>query len=121
MTTPLLTGKLYIPPCPARAKRGAASPHDREKDGLIMSKHRTVLAATSGIVVILTLMLSLPASARAVGSAPNSRASLQPGSIDAADLEAFLDDFFERNMEELEIPGAAVVVVQDGEILFIKG
>jgi CubicO group peptidase (beta-lactamase class C family) len=121
MTTPLLTGKLYIPPCPARAKRGAASPHDREKDGLIMSKHRTVLAATSGIVVILTLMLSLPASARAVGSAPNSRASLQPGSIDAADLEAFLDDFFERNIEELEIPGAAVVVVQDGEILFIKG
>jgi CubicO group peptidase (beta-lactamase class C family) len=46
---------------------------------------------------------------------------VQRGPIDPADLEVFLDDFFDKNMEELDIPGAAVVVVQDGEILFTKG
>jgi len=86
-----------------------------------MNKHMTVLAATIGMVIILALVLSLPASAQAVGSAPNATAPVQRGPIDPADLSVFLDDFFDRNMEELDIPGAAVVVVQDGEILFIKG
>jgi len=36
-------------------------------------------------------------------------------------LEAFLDEFFDKNMAELNIPGAAVVVVKDDEILFSKG
>jgi CubicO group peptidase (beta-lactamase class C family) len=36
-------------------------------------------------------------------------------------LEFFLDDFFAQNMEELNIPGAAIVVVEDGEILLSKG
>jgi CubicO group peptidase (beta-lactamase class C family) len=86
-----------------------------------MNKHMTVLAATSGMVIILALVLSLPASAQGAGSAPNSTAPVQRGPIDPTDLEVFLDDFFDRNMAELDIPGAAVVVVQDGEILSIKG
>ncbi len=86
-----------------------------------MNKRMTVLATTSGIVIILALVLSLPASAQAAGSAPSFTIPVQRGSIDPTDLETFLDDFFDRNMEELDIPGAAVVVVKDGRILFIKG
>ena len=41
--------------------------------------------------------------------------------IDPADLEAFLDEFFDTNMQELNIPGAAITVVQDGEIIFSRG
>lgn len=88
---------------------------------LIMNKHMTVLAATSGMVIILALVLSLPATAQVAGSAPNSTAPVQRGSIDPADLEVFLDDFFARNMEELNIPGAAFVMVKDGEVFFAKG
>lgn len=86
-----------------------------------MNKDMTVLAAKSGVMIMLALVLSLSATAQVLGSAPSSAASVQRGSIDPTDLEVFLDDFFDRNMKELEIPGAAVVVVQDGEILFTKG
>ena len=86
-----------------------------------MNKHMTVLAATSGLAIILALMLSLSATAQIMGSAPHSTAPVQRGSIDPTDLEIFLDEFFDQNMDELNIPGAAVVVVKDGEILFSKG
>lgn len=82
-----------------------------------MNKHMTVLAATSGIVIILALVLSLPATAQVAGSV----SKVQQGPIDPTDLEAFMDEFFDKNMEELNIPGAAVVVVKDGKILFIEG
>ena len=36
-------------------------------------------------------------------------------------MEAFLDFFFEAKMEELNIPGAAIVVVQDGQVFLSKG
>jgi len=36
-------------------------------------------------------------------------------------LEIFLDEFFDQNMEELNILGAAIVVVKDGDILLSKG
>ena len=76
-----------------------------------MNKHITVLARTSGMVIILALMLSLPATAQVTGSAPRSTAPVQRGSIDPIDLEIFLDAFFDQNMDELNVPGAAVVVV----------
>jgi len=66
-------------------------------------------------------LLSLPASAHVTGSASHSTAPVQRGSIDPTDLESFLDEFFDQNMKELNIPGAAVVVVRDGDILFSRG
>jgi CubicO group peptidase (beta-lactamase class C family) len=36
-------------------------------------------------------------------------------------MEAFLDGFFETKMAELHIPGAAIVVVQDGHVFLAKG
>ena len=45
----------------------------------------------------------------------------QAGFTDLDGLETFLDEFFNKNMAELNIPGAAVAVVKDGEILFSEG
>jgi CubicO group peptidase (beta-lactamase class C family) len=44
-----------------------------------------------------------------------------PGRTDPAELEAFLDAFIGEQMEEKHIPGAAFVLVRDGEILLSKG
>ncbi|HSL24775.1 MAG TPA: serine hydrolase domain-containing protein, partial [Acidimicrobiia bacterium] len=43
------------------------------------------------------------------------------GPTDAAELEAFLDELLPRQMEENHIPGAAVAVVRDGQVLLAKG
>jgi len=43
------------------------------------------------------------------------------GPTDPAELEAFLDDFFARKMEENHIAGAAISVVKDGKLFFAKG
>ncbi len=43
------------------------------------------------------------------------------GPTDPAELETFLDVFFAEKMEELHIPGAAFVMVKDGEVFFTKG
>jgi CubicO group peptidase (beta-lactamase class C family) len=73
------------------------------------------------MVMILTLILSLPASAR--GTYTTSIHALQnpQGLIEPGDLEIFMDEFFGQNMSELNIPGAAIVVVEDGDILLSKG
>lgn len=39
------------------------------------------------------------------------------GPDDADELEDFLDDFMASEMDRLDIPGVAVVVVRDGEVL----
>jgi CubicO group peptidase (beta-lactamase class C family) len=44
-----------------------------------------------------------------------------PGPTDPAELEAFLDKVLATQMEENHIPGAAVAVVRDGEVLLAKG
>ena len=71
----------------------------KSEERLIINKHMTVLAATSGLAIILALMLSLPATAQVMGSAPHSTAPVQRGSIDPTDLEIFLDEFFDQNMD----------------------
>jgi CubicO group peptidase (beta-lactamase class C family) len=47
--------------------------------------------------------------------------SQQQGPTDPAELEAFLDDLFAKDLEEYHIAGAAVSVVKDGELFFAKG
>ncbi|HOL16655.1 MAG TPA: serine hydrolase domain-containing protein [Bacillota bacterium] len=42
-------------------------------------------------------------------------------SINPADLETFLDDFFAREMERLQIPGAVFALVENGEIVITRG
>jgi len=43
------------------------------------------------------------------------------GPDDPAELEAFLDELFARDMEEHHIAGAAISVVKDGELVLAKG
>lgn len=47
--------------------------------------------------------------------------TLQQGPTDPAELEAFLDDLFNKDMEEHHIAGAAVAIVKDGKLFFTKG
>lgn len=42
-------------------------------------------------------------------------------SLDARTLSAFADDFFADKMSEHHVPGAAIVVVKDGRVLFSRG
>ena len=44
-------------------------------------------------------------------------ASIAAGELTEADVGAFLDDFFERELALHEVPGAGVVVVRDGLVL----
>lgn len=63
-----------------------------------------------GPAIVLTLLLALvpPVSA-------------SPAVPDAGELAAFLDPFVARQLAEREIPGAVVVLVQDGQILHKQG
>lgn len=41
--------------------------------------------------------------------------------IDAADMEAFLDQFFAEQLPAFDVPGAAVVIVKDGRVVLSRG
>ena len=79
------------------------------------------------VAMILTLgfLLSLitPVIARENSTASSGQVAAAPsqGPTDPAELEAFLDDLFAKDMEEYHIPGAAVSVVKDGLLFLAKG
>jgi CubicO group peptidase (beta-lactamase class C family) len=66
------------------------------------------------LLACLAIVLVTAGQGRTVAAAPE-------GPTDPAELEAFLDDFFTERMERLDVPGAAFVLVKDGEIFFAKG
>jgi len=43
------------------------------------------------------------------------------GPTDPKEFETFLNQFFTKQMRDLQIPGLAFVMVKDGEIFFSKG
>jgi len=80
-------------------------------------------------LTILTLILSL-LSIHLAGAAPPTQGEQSPQTpsqldqgvpLDAGTLEPFLDTFFTGRMGSSHIPGATVIFVQDGQILFMKG
>jgi CubicO group peptidase (beta-lactamase class C family) len=79
------------------------------------------------VTLALTLLLSafVPVTAQEAGAAsggyPTIGSSQGQGPTDPAELEAFLDQLMASDMEEHHIAGAAVSVVQDGELFFAKG
>lgn len=88
---------------------------------------KKALATSMTMLLMLVLLLSLVAPVIAQGNkggpirnAPTAP-SQQPGPTDPAELEAFLDDLFAKDMEEYHIAGAAVAVVKDGKLFFAKG
>jgi len=76
------------------------------------------------LAIALASVIAGPAVAQS-NPAPGETVALQssqnPGPQDPVELEAFLDELFGDEMEELHIAGAAVSVVKDGELLFAKG
>ena len=70
-------------------------------------------------VVMLTVSVFFPAAAQAPTLNPTP--SQKQAEIDPADLEQFLDEFFNAQMDELHVPGVAIAVVDNGEIILAKG
>ncbi len=64
-------------------------------------------------LLLAALVLSgvRPVSAQAAGGGPS----------DPAELEAFMDGLMTAEMNEKHVPGAVVLVVKDGDVLFAKG
>jgi CubicO group peptidase (beta-lactamase class C family) len=85
------------------------------------------LMVSMPILLTLVLLLSIVGSAMAQENkgAPGRNVSAVPsqqqGPTDPAELEAFLDDLFAKQMAEQHIAGAAVSVVKDGKLFFAKG
>jgi CubicO group peptidase (beta-lactamase class C family) len=75
------------------------------------------------LVMLLAIVGSAVAHANNVAPVKHAPAapSQQPGPTDPAELEAFLDDLFGKEMAEYHIAGAAVAVVKDGKLFFAKG
>ena len=77
-----------------------------------MKPHHTFHALLA-FLLLSTVVLSgvTPVSAQPAGDGPS----------DPAEVEAFMDGLMTIQMSENHIPGAVVVVVKDGEVLFSKG
>ena len=84
-----------------------------------MKRHLAVLLTT----IILWLMAPLSPTLAAQFQSQEQFVSHQSGDgpIDPAELETFLDQVIQEQIGEDHIAGAAVSVVQDGEVIFAKG
>ncbi len=86
---------------------------------------RKTVAASLMIVWILILVFSIVEPALAqdnrISSGGNAAAARHQGPTDPAEMEAFMDGLFAKDMEEHHIAGAAVAVVKDGKLFFAKG
>lgn len=87
-------------------------------------KTNHLLIALMGLAAIL-LPVVTPAAAQTGGVASGEEVPVSlnqaQGPTDAAEMEAFMDGLFARQMEENHIAGAAVAVVKDGKLFFAKG
>jgi CubicO group peptidase (beta-lactamase class C family) len=66
------------------------------------------------LAVVLTITLLLSAC-------QPEREPAEPVVFDPAEMQAFADEFFPGQMEELHIPGLAFVFVQGGEVIYAQG
>jgi CubicO group peptidase (beta-lactamase class C family) len=74
-------------------------------------------------VVVLALVVTLVSAPVLATAAPfrSSGPAQQTGLTDPAEAEAWLDETMAQRMEQSHVPGAAVVVVRDGEVFLAKG
>jgi CubicO group peptidase (beta-lactamase class C family) len=91
------------------------------------SKRRSIAADPPSRSRNVALKVALPAVVLLVGLGlhPTQGRAQSEGSPrglgSAAEFEGFLDGLMSAEMERLDVPGAAVVVVRDGEVFFLKG
>jgi len=86
------------------------------------------LALSMTIMLTLAILLSIVGSAMAQENrvapgrnVPTASSQQQQGPTDPAEMEAFLNDLFAKDMEEHHIAGAALSVVKAGKLFFAKG
>ena len=92
-----------------------------------MNNPRFIKKSVVVMLTLVTLLLLVVAPATAWenqvtrgGNVPTTPSQKQ-GLTDRAELEAFLDALFGKQMKEYHIAGAAVSVVKDGKLFFAKG
>jgi len=89
--------------------------------------NQPIIKKSIAMMLALMMLFSIVGSAMArenrtaPGKDVPATSSQALGPTDPAELEAFLDDLFAKDMEEYHIAGAAVSVVKDGILLFAKG
>ncbi|MFN2154776.1 MAG: serine hydrolase domain-containing protein, partial [Anaerolineae bacterium] len=92
-----------------------------------MKHHRSIAKRALACLLFLVLALAgMPAlAAQGTGALPRPVLDCGPsaayGPTNPEEMEAFLDAFFAAKMAELHIPGAAIVVVRDGQVFLAKG
>lgn len=84
-----------------------------------MSNKHLIHRASRLLVLIVVSLLLLSFTPQPGLAAPS--VSQVSGPITPDDLEKFMDEFFATQLAQTHTPGAVVVVVQNGEILFSKG
>lgn len=91
----------------------------------LLMKKSLVFTITILLTLVILVSVVAPVMAQQNEVAPSRNVpaapSQAPGPTDPAELEAFLDDFFAKAMEEYHIAGAAISVVKDGKLFFAKG
>ncbi len=86
-----------------------------------------VIKIPMAMILTLLILLSLVAPVMAQenrdasGRNGHTTPSLAFGPTDPAELEAFLDEYFDSKMTEHHIAGAAISVVKDGKLFFARG
>jgi CubicO group peptidase (beta-lactamase class C family) len=90
-------------------------------NNLLMIKKSIAMILT--LVILISIVGSAMAQENGIALGRNvpTAPSLAQGPTDPAELEAFLDELFAKDMEENHIAGAAVSVVKDGKLFFAKG
>jgi CubicO group peptidase (beta-lactamase class C family) len=92
-----------------------------------MKHHRSIAKRALACLLFLVLALAgMPAlAAQGAGALPRPVLDCGPsaayGPTNPEEMEAYLDAFFAAKMAELHIPGAAIVVVRDGQVFLAKG
>ena len=69
-------------------------------------------------ILVLLFVLITPSNPTATSGEMSVAA---PAQTDSPEVETFWDDFFAEKMVTYHIPGAVFVVVQNGEIVLVKG
>ncbi|WP_225316376.1 MULTISPECIES: serine hydrolase [Haloferax] len=86
---------------------------------------RTVVVLTLVLVVASTPVLASVADPTALRSdtavSPVDASQIDGDAIDASEFESWLDATMASQLEAYRVPGAAVVLVQDGDVVLAKG
>lgn len=86
----------------------------RNAADILAGKARRKLFAVFVGLILMGFLWAAPCFAQELPTSPQ-------GPTNPQELEAFLDDFFAKEMAKEHVPGAAVALVKDGKLFFSKG